>query len=220
MKHMKHMKNMKNSLEGEPFMSFMIFMVSGLVSLARELWRPLLEIRRNPFLGVGALEEQLLQFPLDGEALAESGFGARLHGAFDAAHGEAGFVRRRELLRVVEHRVEKRLPASLSVVPRPRARAPSPPRRPSTSAGRRSSAPSPCDFPTSRASRCVPPVPGSTPSATSGRPILPASFAAMRMSAAIATSRPPPTVWPFSAAMTSFGVCSRRFSVSLACRQK
>ena len=33
-------------------------------------------------------------------------------------------------------------------------------------------------------------------------------------------SRPPPTVWPFIAAITSFGVCSRRLSVSLACRQK
>ena len=31
-------------------------------------------------------------------------------------------------------------------------------------------------LPTRRASRCVPPVPGSTPSATSGRPILPASL--------------------------------------------
>jgi hypothetical protein len=42
----------------------------------------------------------------------------------------------------------------------------------------------------------------------------------MRMSAAMAISRPPPTVWPFSAAITSFGVCSSRFSVSFACRQK
>ena len=75
-------------------------------------------------------------------------------------------------------------------------------------------------LPTSRAKRCVPPVPGSTPSATSGMPILPAPCRAMRMSAAIATSSPPPTVWPLSAAITSFGVCSSRFSVSLACRQK
>ena len=49
---------------------------------------------------------------------------------------------------------------------------------------------------------------------------MPASFRAMRMSAAMAISRPPPTVCPFSAAMTSFGVCSRRFRVSLAWRQK
>jgi hypothetical protein len=56
--------------------------------------------------------------------------------------------------------------------------------------------------------RCVPPVPGSTPSETSGSPILPAPFRAMRMSAAIATSKPPPTQWPLIAAITSFGVCS------------
>ena len=53
-----------------------------------------------------------------------------------------------------------------------------------------------------------------------GQPILPPPCRAMRMSAAIATSSPPPTVWPLSAAITSFGVCSSRFSVSLACRQK
>ena len=40
------------------------------------------------------------------------------------------------------------------------------------------------------------------------------------MSAAIAISRPPPTVCPFSAAIVSFGVCSRRLRVSFACRQK
>src|SRR5439155_23738459 len=31
---------------------------------------------------------------------------------------------------------------------------------------------------------------------------------------------PTPTVWPFSAAIVSLGVCSRRLSVSFACRQK
>src|SRR5438876_653515 len=76
------------------------------------------------------------------------------------------------------------------------------------------------DLPTIFARRAVPPVPGSTPSVTSGRPIFPASLRAMRRSAAIAISRPPPTVCPFRAAMTSLGVCSRRSSVSLACRQK
>jgi len=73
---------------------------------------------------------------------------------------------------------------------------------------------------TRRASRCVPPVPGKTPSVTSGSPILPAPLRAIRMSAAIAISSPPPTVWPFSAAITSLGVCSRRLRVSLAWRQK
>src|SRR5690349_20882645 len=75
-------------------------------------------------------------------------------------------------------------------------------------------------LPTSRASRWVPPVPGSTPRFTSGSPILPAFSLASRMSHAIAISSPPPTVWPFSAAIVSLGVCSRRLRVSLACRQK
>src|SRR5436190_1042315 len=75
-------------------------------------------------------------------------------------------------------------------------------------------------LPTSRASRWVPPVPGSTPRFTSGSPILPAFSLASRMSHAIAISSPPPTVWPFSAAIVSLGVCSKRLRVSLACRQK
>src|SRR5207253_3332060 len=44
------------------------------------------------------------------------------------------------------------------------------------------------DFPTRRERRCVPPVPGRTPRFTSGRPILPASRRATRMSAAMAIS--------------------------------
>src|SRR5437764_703419 len=75
-------------------------------------------------------------------------------------------------------------------------------------------------LPTRRASRCVPPVPGSTPRFTSGSPILPAFSFASRKSHAIAISSPPPTVCPLSAAMVSLGVCSRRLRVSLACRQK
>src|SRR5205814_6666460 len=76
------------------------------------------------------------------------------------------------------------------------------------------------DLPTTRARRCVPPVPGRTPRLTSGRPTLPAFSFASRMSHAIAISSPPPTVWPLSAAIVSLGVCSRRFNVSLAWRQK
>jgi hypothetical protein len=49
------------------------------------------------------------------------------------------------------------------------------------------------DFPSRRPRRCVPPVPGSTPSATSGRPIWKSPARAMRMSHASATSSPPPT---------------------------
>ena len=43
---------------------------------------------------------------------------------------------------------------------------------------------------------------------------------AMRMSAASAISRPPPTQCPLMAAMTNLGVFSSRSSVSLAWRQK
>ncbi len=49
---------------------------------------------------------------------------------------------------------------------------------------------------------------------------MPAFSLASRMSHAMAISSPPPTVCPFSAAIVSFGVCSRRLRVSLACRQK
>src|SRR5256714_6591754 len=75
-------------------------------------------------------------------------------------------------------------------------------------------------FPTSRESRCVPPVPGRTPRFTSGNPILPASLRAIRMSAAMAISSPPPTQCPLMAAITSLGVCSKRSNISLAWRQK
>ena len=55
---------------------------------------------------------------------------------------------------------------------------------------------------------------------TSGSPILPPPCRASRMSHASAISRPPPTVYPLSAPITSLGVCSSRLSVSFACRQK
>src|SRR6266481_1738294 len=70
-------------------------------------------------------------------------------------------------------------------------------------------------LPTMRESRCVPPVPGSTPRFTSGSPILPASCRAIRMSAAMAISNPPPTQCPFRAAITSLGVLTE---VVLECR--
>ena len=75
-------------------------------------------------------------------------------------------------------------------------------------------------FPTSRDKRAVPPVPANTPSATSGKPIWKLPFNAIRISAAMAISNPPPTVCPFSAAITNFGVCSKRDKVSFACKQK
>ena len=143
-----------------------------------------------------------------------------LHGALDVADRLAGAVRRRELPRVVEQRVAKAPAVQLGLAPdlidqaelarlferQQRAG------RPSTRS------PWPCRpaAPAAACRRCR----ASTPSATSGRPIFPPPCRAMRMSAAIATSRPPPTVWPLSPAITSFGVCSSRFIVSLACRQK
>ena len=72
------------------------------------------------------------------------------------------------------------------------------------------------DLPTRRASRWVPPVPGSTPRLISGSPMREPPARATRRSHAIAISSPPPTVCPLSAPMVSFGVCSRRLRVSLA----
>src|SRR5881397_1440100 len=51
--------------------------------------------------------------------------------------------------------------------------------------------------------RCVPPHPGGMPIVTSGCPIL-ALFEAMRMSHAIASSQPPPSAKPLTAAITGF----------------
>ncbi|MCY1443991.1 hypothetical protein D9M71_604360 [compost metagenome] len=55
-------------------------------------------------------------------------------------------------------------------------------------------------FPARRARRWVPPAPGSTPSFTSGRPKR-ALSAAMMKSHISASSKPPPRVWPATAAM-------------------
>ena len=80
------------------------------------------------------------------------------------------------------------------------------------------------DLPMSRGSRCVPPVPGSTPRVTSGRPIRYSFFgsglrAMNRRSHARAISSPPPTQCPFRAAMKSFGVFSNLSRVSWQSRQ-
>ena len=185
-----------------------------------ELRLPLFEIRRDAFFRVLALEQQLLQLALERQALAEPGLGPDCTARLIRPTARLALCGGHELARVVEHRLDERAARQPRRRPRPRSRARAPAAssidisRPLTISSIARA------LPTSRASRCVPPVPGSTPSATSGRPILPASFCAMRRSAAIATSSPPPTVWPFSAAITSFGVCSSRFSVSLACRQK
>ena len=62
--------------------------------------------------------------------------------------------------------------------------------------------------PTSRGSRCVPPKPGWMPRLISGCPIF-ARVEAMMMSQAIMTSQPPPSAYPFTAAI--YG--SREFSM-------
>ena len=74
--------------------------------------------------------------------------------------------------------------------------------------------------PTTRDSRCVPPLPGIMPRETSGNPSF-ASSTATRMSQASASSQPPPRAKPLMAAIT--GLLSRAISsVSptsiLACR--
>src|SRR6185503_11462997 len=75
--------------------------------LAGKLGRALLDVRREPFLGVVAREELLLELALDGERLAERNLEPRLDRALDAPDRLRGLVRRQELLRVFEHlRVE------------------------------------------------------------------------------------------------------------------
>ena len=55
-------------------------------------------------------------------------------------------------------------------------------------------------LPTARGSRCVPPAPGMTPSLISGWPNFAVS-AAITMSHSIASSQPPPSAKPATAAM-------------------
>src|SRR3989441_3090017 len=74
-------------------------------------------------------------------------------------------------------------------------------------------------LPMSRGSRCVPPVPGRTPSVTSGNPSRQAPSEARRRSVAMAISSPPPTQCPSIAAMKSLGVLSILLSVSWQFRQ-
>src|SRR5262245_47097491 len=88
-----------------------------MILLPGELRRALLEVRRDPFPGIVALEQELLQFPFDRESFAESGFSARLHCALDAADGATGFVRRTELAGVIENNVEERAAFEVFVAP-------------------------------------------------------------------------------------------------------
>ena len=58
-------------------------------------------------------------------------------------------------------------------------------------------------LPTARGRRCVPPAPGTIPRLTSGWPNF-AFSAAMMMSQAMASSLPPPSAKPATAAITGF----------------
>ena len=64
-------------------------------------------------------------------------------------------------------------------------------------------------FPTARMRRCVPPQPGMVPMVTSGCPNT-AFSPAMMMSHIMASSQPPPSAKPFTAAMTGFVIAMSR----------
>ena len=68
-------------------------------------------------------------------------------------------------------------------------------------------------LPTARGSRCVPPAPGMMPSLISGWPNF-ALSAAMTMSHIIATSQPPPSAKPATAAITGFLHLAHRLPVA------
>src|SRR5262245_18619997 len=75
--------------------------------LSGELGRALLDVGRQAFLRVVALEELLLELPLDRERLAKGDLEPRLDRALDATHGLRGLAGRHELTRVLDHlRVE------------------------------------------------------------------------------------------------------------------
>ena len=163
---------------------------SYLALLALERRRALVDVGGDALLGVVADEELLLQLALERQARGEVHLEPARHGALDRADRLGRLARRHELPRVVgdgrveagvvDERVdqaervrlldERLVPSAMSSIALAR--------------------------PTRRARRCVPPVPGSTPSDTSGSPILALPLRAMRRSQAIATSSPPPTQWP------------------------
>ena len=100
---------------------------------------------------------------------------SRLHGALDVTDGAAGPVGRRERLGVVDERFRGTTGRPARPPPHTWCTRPGVMRLLPSSAARPVTISSiALALPTSRASRCVPPVPGRTPSATSGRPILPA----------------------------------------------
>src|ERR1700730_8930890 len=69
--------------------------------LPLELRHALLLVRRDAFLGVLALEQELLQLPFDRQRRLRREVPTGLHRALDAAHGLRCLVRRDELAGVV-----------------------------------------------------------------------------------------------------------------------
>ena len=63
--------------------------------------RPLLHVRRQAFLRIFALKQQLLVLALDGQRRLHRNFPSRLHRALDASHGLRRLVGRAELLGVL-----------------------------------------------------------------------------------------------------------------------
>src|SRR2546428_10864711 len=72
-------------------------------SPALELRDPLLDVRRDAFLRVVALEQLLLELALERQPAFERHLGPGLLGALDQAHRLGSLVRRTELLRVKDH---------------------------------------------------------------------------------------------------------------------
>ena len=137
------------------------------------------------------------------QAVAKAHLESRLHRAFDAADRLARLVRRRELTRVFLHGIGEAPARQRRIVPHlvdetDRLRLVE---RHQPPVDRSSPSPAPCRR-AARAAACRRSPAARRAPLPAGRFCRP-SFFAMRMSAAIATSRPPPTVWPFSAAMTS-----------------
>src|SRR5438874_11080325 len=93
-------------MEGAGLGAVAVMSFSG--TLARfELRGALLEVCGDTFFGVGAFEQELLIFALEGEAGFQRKLPAGLHGALDASHGLGGLVWRAELARVLQNLVHE-----------------------------------------------------------------------------------------------------------------
>src|SRR5690606_28125819 len=80
-------------------------------SLTHEDRLPLLRVRGQPLPRIVALEEELLQLPLDRQPLGDRHLPTGLHRALDVTHRLRRPGRRREAPRVLEHLVQELLAA-------------------------------------------------------------------------------------------------------------